>query len=44
MFVKKTAALFSGWIASMAVLLAITSVQNTCLFMAYQPELPEELK
>lgn len=31
-------------LASAAMLLAISSVSSTCLFMLYQPDVPEELK
>lgn len=30
-------------LASVAMLLAVSSVGNTCLFMFYQPDVPEEL-
>lgn len=33
----------SNFVASIALLLAVTSVSNTCCFMSYQPDLPEEL-
>lgn len=32
-----------GCVASVAMLLALTSVSNTCMFMVYQPDVPEEL-
>ena len=34
---------FAGMIASLALLLAVSSIQSTCLFMAYQPDVPNEL-
>jgi len=30
--------------ASIAMLLAVSSVNSTCCFMLYQPDVPEELK
>lgn len=30
--------------ASLALLVAVSNVNSTCLFMAYQPDVPEELK
>lgn len=39
-FVAKWATMF----ASLALLIAASSVQTTCLFMSYQPDLPDELK
>lgn len=38
--VMKCATLF----ASLALLIAAGSVQTTCLFMSYQPDMPDELK
>ncbi len=29
--------------ASLALMLAINSVSNTCCFLSYQPDIPEEL-
>lgn len=34
----------SAILASVAMLLAISSVSSTCGFMLYQPDVPEELK
>lgn len=31
-------------LASAAMFLALSSVSNTCMFMIYQPDVPEELK
>jgi cyclic lactone autoinducer peptide len=39
-FITKWATLF----ASLALLIATSSVQTTCLFMSYQPDVPDELK
>lgn len=44
MVLRKIIVKLSGWMATMALFLAVESVQNTCLFMAYQPIVPEELK
>lgn len=33
----------SGALASAAMFLAVSSVNNTCCFMLYQPDVPEEL-
>ena len=33
----------SSLAASVAMLLALTSVSSTCIFMSYQPDVPEEL-
>lgn len=33
----------SGLVASVALLFATTSVSSTCVFMSYQPNVPEEL-
>lgn len=33
----------SGLAASVALLFAISSVNSTCVFMSYQPDVPEEL-
>ena len=30
--------------AGMAIMLATVNVNSTCLFMSYQPDVPEELK
>lgn len=32
-----------GCTASLALLLAVNSVTNTCCFLSYQPDVPEEL-
>ncbi len=34
----------SGLVAGLAVLLAISNVNSTCMFASYQPDVPEELK
>lgn len=34
----------SGMIAGLAMLVAISNVNSACLFMSYQPDIPEELK
>ncbi len=34
----------SGVIASLALFVAISNVDSTCLFASYQPDVPEELK
>lgn len=34
----------SALLASVAMLLAISSVSSTCMFMLYQPDVPEELQ
>lgn len=31
-------------VASLALLVAASTVSSTCVFLAYQPDLPEELK
>ena len=36
----KSAALMAG----LAIMLATFNVNNTCLFLSYQPDVPEELK
>lgn len=41
--VNKLFSSFAGMIASLALLLAVSSIQSTCLFMAYQPDVPNEL-
>lgn len=30
--------------ASLALIMAMNSVSNTCCFLSYQPDIPEELK
>lgn len=32
------------WVSSIALLMAIKSTSNTCMFMTYQPDLPKELQ
>lgn len=32
------------FVSAMALFTALASVSNTCIFDAYQPEVPEELK
>ncbi len=34
---------FGACAASAALLLAVSSLTSTCLFMSYQPDVPEEL-
>lgn len=34
----------SGLLASLALLVAVSSVSSTCLIWTYQPDLPEELQ
>ena len=34
---------FGSLLASLAMLLAVSSVNSTCGFMLYQPDVPEEL-
>lgn len=31
-------------IAGVAVMVALSNVQSTCLFLTYQPDIPDELK
>ena len=33
-----------SWITSIAFIMAFRSVSHTCMFMTYQPDLPEELQ
>lgn len=42
--IQNAAFKLSGLVASMAFLLAVSSVGNTCVFMTYQPDVPEELQ
>lgn len=35
---------FGHVVASIALLLAIHSVNSTCMFMTYQPDIPQRLK
>lgn len=35
---------FGRLLASIALLLAVCSVNSTCVFMTYQPDIPEMLK
>lgn len=35
---------FGRLFASIALLLAVYSVNSTCVFMTYQPDVPEKLK
>lgn len=34
----------SGVIASLALLIAISNVNSTCMFASYQPDIPDELE
>lgn len=34
----------SGMVAGLAMLVAIGNANSTCLFVSYQPDVPEELK
>lgn len=34
----------SGLIASLAMVVAVGNVNSTCLFVSYQPDIPDELK
>lgn len=43
-FKKKTLYKLGHLLASLALLLATYSVNSTCLFMTYQPEVPDKLK
>lgn len=42
-WIRKAFFKLGGCVASAALLMAVTSVSNTCFFMAYQPDVPEEL-
>lgn len=33
----------AGSVAALAMVCAVANVNNTCLFIAYQPDVPEEL-
>lgn len=41
--VSQTMVKLGALLASAAMFLAISSVSSTCLFMLYQPDVPEEL-
>ena len=44
---KKTQKIISSCatlLASLAVMIAVNGVGNTCVFLAYQPDVPEELR
>lgn len=43
-FKKNTLYKLGRLLASLALLLATYSVNSTCLFMTYQPEVPDQLK
>lgn len=43
-FAKQLITKWATLFASLALLVAASSVQTTCLFMSYQPDVPEELK
>lgn len=40
--INRTLVRFGTLLASAAMFLAISSVNNTCMFMLYQPDVPEE--
>lgn len=42
--IRNVAFKLSGLVASVAFSLAVYSVGNTCVFMTYQPDVPEELQ
>lgn len=42
--VNQTMVKLGALLASAAMFLAISSVSSTCLFMLYQPDVPEELR
>lgn len=33
----------AGSVAALAIVCAVANVNNTCLFIAYQPDVPEDL-
>ena len=35
---------YAALMAGLAIMLATVNVNSTCLFMSYQPDVPEELK
>lgn len=35
---------YASLMAALAIMLATFNVNSTCLFMSYQPDVPEELK
>lgn len=41
--IQNTLVKLSGLLACAAMFLALTSVNSTCMFMLYQPDVPEEL-
>lgn len=41
--IQNTLVKLSGLLASAAMFLALSSVNSTCVFMLYQPDVPEEL-
>ena len=42
--IRKLISMCGTLFASFAMLVAVNSVTNTCVILAYQPELPEELR
>lgn len=42
--IRKLISMFGTLAASLAVMVAVNSVANTCVILAYQPDLPDELK
>lgn len=42
--IRKMIFKLGGCIASVAMLLAVNSVNSTCFFMVYQPDVPKELQ
>ena len=42
--INRTLVKFSALLAGAAMLLAVSSVSSTCMFMLYQPDVPEELQ
>ena len=41
---NKIAFKLSGMITGLAVLVAISNVNSACLFISYQPDVPDELR
>lgn len=41
---KKMVTCLSTFAASVAMFIAVQSMSSTCLFLAYQPEIPNELQ
>lgn len=42
--INRTMVKLGTMLASTALILAISSVSSTCMFMLYQPDVPEELQ